>query len=361
MPWNWERKDWPNFTYAAEALEAGERQFFQNAGVMQGSLKYMDDEQQQGLRVDLLSNEAYKTSEIEGELLNRESIQSSIRRHFGLKTDGRRVSPAENGVAEMMVDLYKHYERPLSADTLFGWHAMLMEGRRDLTAIGRYRTHEDAMQIVSGRLDRPTVHFEAPPSSRVPKEMEAFIRWFNGKHHTGVLARAGIAHLYFESIHPFEDGNGRIGRAISEKALSQGLGRPALVAISHSIERDKKAYYSALHRNSSELDITSWLLYFCEMVLQAQQHTQRTVDFIVAKGQFYRKFDAALNDRQQKVIARLFREGVAGFQGGLSAENYMRIAKTTPSTATRDLQKLVALGALLKTGQLKGTRYFLNL
>ncbi|PTM08470.1 MAG: DUF4172 domain-containing protein, partial [Bacteroidetes bacterium] len=356
-----ERNDWPYFTYSAEELDGLEARFLQNAGMLTGSLKYMEEEEQQVLKVDLLSQEAYKTTEIEGELLNRESIQSSIRRHFGLETDNRRVSPAENGIAEMMVDLYKNYDAPLTADTLFRWHSMLTDGRKDLTAMGRYRTHEDAMQIVSGRTDRPTVHFEAPPSSRVQREMEAFMTWFNGSHRGGVLVRAGIAHLYFESIHPFEDGNGRIGRAISEKALSQGLSRPALVAISHTIERDKKAYYSALHHNSSELDITSWLRYFGHMVLDAQQHTQRMVDFVIAKGRFYTQFAAVLNDRQRKVINRMFREGADGFQGGLSAENYLRMAPTTASTATRDLQKLVEMGALRKTGQLKGTRYFLNL
>ncbi len=361
MPWNWERHDWPHFTYSAEELDSLEARFLQNAGMLTGSLKYMEAEAQQVLKVDLLSQEAYKTTEIEGELLNRESLQSSIRRHLGLKTDNRRVSPAENGIAEMMVDLYRNYDAPLAADTLFRWHTMLTDGRSDLADVGRYRTHEDVMQIVSGRMDRPTVHFEAPPSSRVQREMEAFMAWFNGSSRMGILVRAAIAHLYFESIHPFEDGNGRIGRAISEKALSQGLERPALVAISHTIERDKKAYYSALHNNSSELDITSWLLYFGNRVLDAQQHTQRMVDFVIAKGRFYVQFAAALNDRQQKVIDRIFREGADGFQGGLSAENYMRIAPTTASTATRDLQRLVDMGAMLKTGQLKGTRYFLNL
>lgn len=361
MAWNWERSDWPKFTYSSEDLEDWEQLFFQHAGMLQGSLKYLEKDQQQTLAVDLLSQEAYKTTEIEGELLDRASIQSSIRRHFGLKTDGRRVSPAENGIAEMMVNLYQHYESPLSAEMIFSWHKMLMDGRRDLTAIGQYRSHTDPMQIVSGRLDKPTVYFEAPPSSRVAREMEQFIDWYNGSHTGGVLVRAGIAHLYFESIHPFEDGNGRLGRAISEKALSQGLRRPALVAISHTIERNKKAYYSALHHNSSTLDITDWLRYFCQMVLEAQQHTQRMVDFIVAKGRFYLQFDSLLNDRQRKVIGRIFQEGIAGFQGGLSAENYARIAKTTASTTTRDLQKLVEMGALQKTGQLKGTRYWLVL
>ncbi|MEZ4987963.1 MAG: Fic family protein [Saprospiraceae bacterium] len=362
MPWNWERKDWPRFRYMTEDLVGLETQFLQYAGELAGSLKYIQEEEQMTIKVDLLSHEAYKTSKIEGEILDRSSIQSSIRRHLGLKPDGQRVSPAENGIAEMMVNLYKTYDLPLTEDMLFSWHQMLMEGRRDIIEIGRYRSHEDPMQVVSGRMDRPTVHFEAPPSARVKHEMDVFIQWFNDTHLShSILIRAGIAHLYFESIHPFEDGNGRLGRAISEKVLSQGLGRPVLLALSHTIERNKKDYYTALHQNSSDLDITPWLRYFSETVLQAQQYAQQTVDFVISKGQFYTRFAALLNERQHKVVARIFQEGVNGFQGGLSADNYMRIAKTTASTATRDLQKMIEIGAVKKTGQLKGTRYFLNL
>ena len=325
----------------------------------------MDDHDQETLKTDLISDEALKTSEIEGEILNRDSLQSSIRKHLGLKTDNRRVEPAEQGVAEMMVDLYQSFQTPLSNRLLFNWHEMLTNGRRDLTDMGRYRTHEDAMQVVSGNIDSPKIHFEAPPSARVNTEMKGFIEWFNHANRDGesalsALIRAGIAHLYFDSIHPFEDGNGRIGRAISEKSLSQSLGRPTLIAISHTIEKSKKKYYSALERNNSDLEVNDWLHYFCQMVLEAQDFTQNTINFIIEKGKFYRRFQNKFNERQEKVIERIFREGIDGSKGGLSAKNYMTITGTPSTTATRDLTKMVEMGAFKKTGELKSTRYYVN-
>jgi len=362
MLWNWQYDNWPEFTYSTEDLAKFEREFFHKSGMLYGSLKHVSDEDQDTFKVDLISDEAYKTSEIEGEILNRNSLQSSIRKQFGLKTDHRRIPPAEQGIAEMMVDLYKTYAAPLSHEQLFDWHKMLTNGRRDLIDIGAYRTHDDPMQIVSGAIDNPTVHFEAPPSVETVKEMNDFIRWFNEKSASlEPLTRAGIAHLYFESIHPFEDGNGRIGRGISEKALSQSLKRPTLIAISSVIEKKKKSYYAALQLSSKGLDIHDWLLYFCEMVLEAQDHTQSMIDFLIEKGKFYARFSEALNERQKKVVDRVFKAGIKGFEGGLSADNYITISGATPSTATRDLQRMVEMGALNRTGQRKGTRYSLNI
>lgn len=361
MLWNWKRRNWPNFSFSSDHLKSYEREFLHKAGELSGSLKYISEDEHECLKVDLMSNEAYKTSEIEGEILDRASLQSSIKRHFGLRSDHRKIPPAEHGIAEMMVDLYRTYDKPLTDDQLFKWHSMIMLGRRDLHAIGKYRTHEDPMQIVSGRVDLPQVHFEAPPSSQVPKEMETFVNWYNQTKSIEPLTKAGIAHLYFESIHPFEDGNGRIGRAISEKVLSQSLGRPTLIAISSLIEQDKKAYYSKLQKNSSDLEITDWLEYFCELVLKAQEYTQRMIDFLVEKSEYYRMYNHELNERQKKVIDRVFKAGVNGFKGGLSADNYMSISGTSASTATRDLQKLVDLGALVRKGERKGTRYYLTI
>ena len=176
-----------------------------------------------------------------------------------------------------------------------------------------------------------------------------------------MLLRSGIAHVYFESIHPFEDGNGRIGRAISEKALSQGLKRPTLIALAQAIERSKKAYYTALQAGNRGLDIQEWLEYFCRTVLSAQDYTQSMIDFLIEKGKFYDRFSNKLNERQSKVIARMFEEGIEGFKGGLSAENYISITGAPRATTTRDLQGLVELGALKKTGERKHTRYYLNI
>jgi Fic family protein len=318
------------------------------------------------LKIELISDEALKTSEIEGEILDRDSVQSSLRQQFGLGTDDRHVPPAERGIAEMMVNLYRTFGDPLAHETMFAWHNMLMRGERRINVIGGYRTHSDPMQVVSGPVHDRKVHFEAPPSSRMPEEMDAFVKWFNhtapdSKRPLPALTRAGLAHLYFISIHPFEDGNGRIGRALAEKSLAQNLGQPSLVALAYTIERARKAYYAALESSNKDTEITGWLVYFAETILEAQRNTIKRVDFYVAKAKFYERHRGQLNERQEKVIARIFREGIDGFKGGLSAENYISLTKTSRATATRDLQDLVAMGALTKTGELRHTRYHLLL
>jgi Fic family protein len=175
------------------------------------------------------------------------------------------------------------------------------------------------------------------------------------------LTRAGIAHLYFECIHPFEDGNGRIGRALAEKSLAQNIGQPSLIALAYTIERKRKDYYAALERNNKDNEITDWLTYFAKTVLEAQKNTLKRVDFYLAKAKLYERLRGRLNERQEKVIARMFRQGIDGFKGGLSAENYIRITEASRATTTRDLQDLVEKGALMKTGELRHTRYYLNL
>lgn len=361
MKWIWERPDWPNFTFDAAALIHLEREFHRNTGLILGSLSSVSSDDADELRVTLLSNEALDTSKIEGEILDRDSVQSSIRGQLGLQTDGRRPGPKETGASRMMVDLYRSYSEPLDQERLFSWHQMVMNGRIDLEIIGGYRVHEDPMQIVSGRFDLPQVFYEAPPSRQVPSEMETYLLWFNRAFNEGMptLVHAGLAHLFFELIHPFEDGNGRVGRAIAEKALAMGAKHPLITSLSSTIERNKKAYYQALERANGSLDVTEWLLYFSEEVLKAQAHVQKLILFIVEKARYFQEFRDQLNERQSKVALRLFREGPAGFQGGLSAENYIRICKTSPATATRDLTEMVALGALKKTGKLRHTRYYL--
>lgn len=363
--WNWQQAGWPHFQYDAVKLRVLEEDFLRRSGLFLGAYLHITEEEKLLLIVDLMSDEALKTSEIEGEILNRDSVQSSIRRQLGLATDNRSVKPAEAGIAEMMFDLYNHSQQPLSHQQLFAWHSMMMNGRRDMQC-GAYRQHAEPMQVVSGRLDNPKVHFEAPPSERVPKEMDQYIDWFNatapnGKKPLPALTRAAIAHLYFESIHPFEDGNGRIGRAIVEKVLAQSVGKPTIVALSQTIYTGRKRYYQMLEKSSQSNAIDAWLEYFAETILQAQDASQKLVEFIIQKAKFYDRFRDVLNQRQQKVIARIFREGVSGFKGGLSAENYLTITGTSRATGTRDLSDLVEKGAFAKTGVGKGTRYFLNL
>jgi Fic family protein len=367
MGWNWQHKNWPNFTYDKSALIALEYKFSQNQGKVFGALKHIREDSREDLLVDILSNEALKTSEIEGEFLNRESVQSSIKRNLGLSVEQRKVSPAEFGISEMMVDLYKNYKDELSHDQLFDWHKMICNGRRDLQEIGFYRSHNEPMQIVSGRIDRQTIHFEAPLSADLFEEMEQFITWFHSVHSEKneldlmPLVKAGIAHLYFESIHPFEDGNGRIGRAIAEKSIALSTNQPTLISLSHIIEANKKSYYKSLETHNRTLEITDWLVYFGQTILDAQEDTLKRIDFIIEKAKFFNRFSLQLNERQLSVVLRLFEEGPLGFKGGLSANNYQKIAKTSAATATRDLSDLVEKQVLLKKGMLKGTRYELNL
>lgn len=363
--WNWLLKKWPHFSYDKEVLEKIELQFFQNSGSVLGAFKHIRGATKDDFLVEILSNEALKTSEIEGEILNRESVQSSIKRNLGLPTTIKKILPAELGISEMMVDLYFNYNKSLNHNQLFEWHKMITNGRRDLKAIGKYRTHEDPMQVVSGRLDKPTVHFEAPPSKIVQKEMSQFITWFNKVHepeNTSILplVKAGLSHFYFVSIHPFEDGNGRIARAIAEKSIALSTGQPTLISLSHAIEAQQKEYYLALENNNTTLDVTNWLLYFGETILEAQQNTIKRIDFIIDKTRFFDRFRNQLNERQLKVITRLFDAGYTSFIGGLSAEKYTKIAKTSASTATRDLKDLTDKQILTKTGTLKSTRYQLN-
>jgi Fic family protein len=364
--WNWQQDDWPRFRLDKSALEEREAKFLLQGGRLLGALLHIRDDDKSALTVDLISNEALKTSEIEGEYLNRESVQSSIRRNFGLDTDARRIPPAEQGIADMMMDLYRSFAEPLTHETMFRWHGMLTAGRRDLKNIGAYRTDSEPMQIISGPIGDPKIHFEAPPSAAMEKEMEGFVNWFNDTASHGnaalpALTRAGIAHLYFLTIHPFEDGNGRIARALAEKALSQVLGQPTLIALSQTIQKNKKSYYEALHRSSRENEITAWLVYFADTVLQAQETTQRMIDFLIQKTKLYDRVKSRLNERQEKALARIFREGVEGFKGGVSAEKYISITGAARATATRDLQGLVDKGVLIRTGVLKSTRYHLNL
>lgn len=366
MAWIWDQPGWPNFSYDSVGLEPLERELMRRSGEFIGAYKHVGPDDQENLRIELISEEAVKTSAIEGEILDRDSVQSSLRQQLGLGAERPGIKPAERGISQMMADLFQNFRAPLDEGALFAWHAMLMSGSRTIGRIGSYRTHAEPMQVVSGPDYKRTVHFEAPPSARVPYEMQRFIAWFNAtapgeKNALPALTRAAHSHLYFECIHPFEDGNGRIGRALCEKALAQTLGQPTLIALAYTIERRRKDYYAALERSNKDLEITGWMVYFANTILEAQSNTIKRVDFYVAKAKFYQRFRDNLNERQAKVVARMFQEGIDGFKGGLSAENYISITGTSRATATRDLQDLVTLGAFTKTGELRHTRYALNL
>jgi Fic family protein len=366
MLWNWQRPEWPNFSWNPDLLRKAEEQFLVGGGIFAGTFVHLGAEDKDQLIVETLSTEAMTTSEIEGEVLDRASVQSSIRKQLGLGADQRRMGAAEQGIAEMMVDLYRSFDEPLSDGALFEWHRMLANGRRDLKQIGSYRTHGEPMQVVSGALHDPKVHFEAPPSAEVPREMARFIDWFNrtapfGASPLPALTRAGIAHMYFESIHPFEDGNGRIGRAISEKVLAQSLGRPPLTALAMTILMKRGSYYEALERNNTESEVTDWLRWFAPMAIEAQRRSTALVEFVVDKTRLLDRLRGQLNERQRKALLRVLREGPDGFKGGLSAGNYVTITGASAATATRDLAGMVEAGALVRSGERRHARYRANI
>jgi len=366
MRWNWQQSDWPNFKWNSSRLARAEERFLLGAGLLFGAARHLGEADRNRLIVEEMSVEALTTSEIEGEFLNRASVQSSIQKQLGLTTPKRRIAPAEQGIAELMVDLYRNISEPLSVETLFGWHRMVVSGRRDLQDIGKFRTGIEPMQVISGPTYAPRVHFQAPPSKSVPAEMKKFIAWFNrtapnGPEPLPALTRAGLAHLRFESIHPFEDGNGRIGRAVAEKALVQSFGQTVLIALAKSILAHHRAYYDALEAANKRNEVTDWLVWFAGIAIEAQLRTTAQVEFLIDKTKLLDKLRDNMNPRQTKVILRMSQEGPEGFEGGMSAGKYGSIAQCSPATATRDLAGLVDLGALTRTGEVKHTRYALNI
>ena len=366
MRWNWQLPDWPEFDFDPSPLHAAEARFLKGSGVVVGAMHHLDGEARQGVVIELIAQEMVESSAIEGEVLDRASVQSSIARQLGFVADKRRSSPAEAGAAELMADLYRRYADPLDDALLFDWHRMLMNGRRDLVEIGGYRTHADPMQIVSGALHAPRVHFEAPPSDRVPAEMARFVEWFNASGPQGstplpAITRAAVAHLWFETIHPFEDGNGRLGRAIAEKALAQSLEAPTLTALAATINRRRKAYYAELQRASQSNTIDAWMGWFADTVLEAQDRTIASIRFLIEKTRLLDRLRGAINPRQEKALIRMMAEGPDGFAGGLSAHNYRTITDAASATATRDLAELVDLGALERVGERRYARYHLRI
>lgn len=367
MCYNWQQSDWPEFRFETSALEDGLLEFAGYAGRVSGLLEGLPEALGSEAVIDLMISEAITSSGIEGEVLREGEVRSSIRNHLGLNRPSEFVRDHRaEGMGELMVAARRDWLAPLSAGMLFDWHAMLLKGERRLR-VGTWRTGGDPMQVVSGRVDRPTVHFEAPPAARVPAEMEAFLSWFKmtalGESEAIVHApvRAGIAHLYFESIHPFEDGNGRIGRAIAEKALAQGLGAPVLLSLSQTIEANRVDYYDALNDAQKSMQITPWLGWFVDQVVQAQTDAEARISFVLRKSKFFERFREELNERQHKVIRRMLEAGPVGFEGGMSARKYVALTKTSKATATRDLQHLADIKALRSLGAGRSTRYELNL
>jgi len=358
--YNWQQTDWPHFTYSLSGLEDKLFEFTEKIGRISGIVEALPEDIQQETLINLMLEEAVKTSEIEGEYLSRQDVLSSIRKNLGLHVSPSVISdPKAEGVGELMIDVRKSFKEPLTRQMLFRWHRMLFDDS-DKIMVGKWRTHDEPMQVISGAMGKEKVHFEAPPSSQVPAEMDRFIDWFNETRPAGekqlhkAPIRSAIAHLYFETIHPFEDGNGRIGRAIAEKALSQGIGRPVLLSLSEAMESNKKAYYDALKAGQRSNEISKWIHYFIDTILHAQIKAGNQIDFTLRKVKFFDRHEDQLSERQKKVINRMLDEGPDGFEGGMNARKYKGLTRVSKATATRDIQQLVDMGAFVRHGKAGG-------
>lgn len=365
--YNWQEKDWRQFRFIENEFTEIALSFVALAGESQGHIQSQSNNNQAQSILTLLVNEAIKTSAIEGEFLSRNDLVSSIRKNLGYATPGYRIKDKRaEGIAALLVKAREDFDNDLSETQLFEWHKLLMLGNNAIS-IGQYRSHSEPMQVISGASGKEIIHFEAPPSAQVPAEMQAFFEWFNETKPGGkqpipnLLIRAAIAHLYFETIHPFEDGNGRIGRIIAEKVLAQGLKRPILMSLSSAIEADKKSYYAALKQAQQTNDLTDWIHYFSETILKAQQDFIRTINFTLKKTIFFDKYQSRLNASQLKVINRMLEDGKEEFTGGMNAKKYQSITQVSKATATRHLQDLVEKGILVSNKGGRSTNYQVNL
>jgi len=369
MKWIWQQSDWPDFRYDRRMFEDRDSEFYINSERLAGRFEALPRAYQKDATIDLMLSEAIKTSAIEGEKLDRESVRSSLLSLITSDTLPDRSDQQAAGAASLLVDVRKNWRAPLTHDLLGKWQSMAVPEQRYTPILrGAYRNDPSPMQIVSGPYGREKVHYEAPPATQVPKEMARLIDWYNqtsplsGDREILGIARAGIAHLWFESIHPFDDGNGRVGRAIADQALSQYLGYPTTACLATAIEGDKKTYYLQLEKASrGSLDVNAWLDYFSNTVNEAQEIAREEVDFVLTKTRFYETYGDQLNDRQARMVSRVFAEGRKGFEGGITTKKYQAITRCPNRTASRDLADLVAHGVIIPLpGGGRTTRYELT-
>ena len=362
--YNWQHKDWANFTYNSESVSEIAEIFSDKTAEIDTILLGLSTAEKQEEIIRFMISEASKTSEIEGEYISRQDLMSSIKNRLRLNQENETVKDKRAiQVSNLLFAVRDSYSEKLTETEIKRWHKLLFDGSKTVNA-GKWRTGDEPMQIVSGAMGREIVHYEAPPSYRVPVEMKQFVKWYNSfeiNNKSDVLLKTAISHLYFESIHPFEDGNGRIGRAIAEKCLAQSLGKPVLLSLSSVIEKNKKHYYAAFQHSQNTLEITDWIVYFANVIKQAQIEAVEIVRFSIQKSHFFDRFKNDLNDREQKAINKMFDAGHEGFEGGMTARKYTLITKTSKATATRDLQHLVEIGALLQKGEGRSVHYLLKM
>lgn len=364
-PWNWQQPGWGAFVWNQEELLPVTGPYREKLFHLKGILSAIDEEDGETFRMEEWVSEALSTSGIEGEMLGREEVRSSLARQLGLTGPQGPVHDLRVlGISRMLVLSRSDVTQPLTKEDLWKWHNALLDYRSDLQSIGQWRRHPEPMQILSGALGKEKLHFEAPPSAAVPDMMKAFIAWFRETDPSAgstlhPVIRSGIAHLWLESIHPFEEGNGRIGRAVAAKALAQDLGAPLPFSLSRVIGRDRKAYYWHLESAQRTNIITDWLRFFGTCILSAIDVAEERTRWVVAKNRYIKRFGRKFNTRQHKAILRLFEAGPDGFAGGLTARIYMALTRSSKATATRDLSELKEMGALQVEGSGRRTHYFL--
>ncbi|QRK83730.1 Fic family protein [Pseudomonas granadensis] len=370
--WIWQQPDWPDFNWQAERLASLLRECVQAQGQLMGMAGSVSHALGAQTELDALLQNIVTSSAIEGEQLNVGSVRSSLARRLGLElVDGTSVSPRSEGLAQLMLDATRRFAEPLTCARLLEWHRWLFpDQENDLNAramhVGALRGDE-SMQVVSGRIDRPTVHFEAPPRKGLERQLEQFLDWFEASRNQTALdplLRAGIAHFWFVTLHPFDDGNGRLTRTLTDLALAQGEAQAIrFYAMSASILDDRSGYYRILEASQkATLDITEWLDWFLQTLLRSLCQAIARIDSVLGKTRFWQAHrESELSVEQVKVLNRLLDGGDRGFEQGISAGQYQAVAKVSKATATRHLAELLDKGCLQRLpGGGRSTRYQVN-
>jgi len=361
----WATKDWPCWRYDLATLAGPLTEVSRGQGLLLGRLTDVGLALRDQASLLALTEDVVKTSEIEGEQLNVDSVRSSLARRLGV--DIGALAPVDrhiDGVVEMVLDATLHCQRPLTPDRLFGWHAALFPtGYSGLSPIrvGAWRDDADGpMQVVSGPIGRQRVHFEARPADRLDAEMSQFLAWVNEPSDEPPLIRAGLGHLWLVTLHPFDDGNGRIARAIGDLLLARADGsHQRFYSLAAQIQRERKAYYDILERTQKgTLDVTQWLEWFLTTLQRALDQAQHTLDAVLAKARFWQRHAGfSMNERQIKVLNRL----LDGFEGHLTTRKWAAIAKCSPDTALRDITDLIERRVLIRDeAGGRSTRYVLE-
>lgn len=356
------RADWPAFTWEARSLERPLAEVRHRQGRLLGRMEALGFDLQAEATLRTLTADVVKSSAIEGESLNPEEVRSSIARRLGMDVGGYiPVGRDVDGIVEMMLDATQGYEKPLTAERLFSWHAALFPtGRSGMhrITVGGWRTRDTGpMQVVSGPIGRERIHFEAPTAERLDGEMKRFIDWFNEPQKLDPVLKAGLAHLWFVTIHPFEDGNGRIARAIADMALARAdRTKNRFYSMSSQIEAERRDYYEQLEaQQRATLDVTAWLTWFLACLDRALTRADETLTSVNTKAKLWEIINRQpVNERQRAIINRL----LEGFQGNLTTSKYAKIAKCSADTALRDVRELLGRGILVQNpGAGRSTSY----